>query len=73
MENKEKISGEAHSEPLQQYNVMCSTNRTNQRTIKVYNSNDKYLGSETFDERFTKSDINKLLNKKYPWTWEYYT
>ena len=47
--------------------------KTNQRTIKVYDSNDKYLGSETFDERFTKSDINKLLNKKYPWTWEYYT
>ena len=51
---------------------MCIT-RTNQRTIKVYNSNDKYLGSETFDERLTKSDINKLLNKKYPWTWGYYT
>lgn len=47
--------------------------KTNQRTIKIYDSNDKYLGSETFDERFTKSDINKLLNKKYPWTWEYYT
>ena len=57
---------------LHKYNVMCST-RTNQRTIKVYDSNDKYLGSETFDERLTKSDINKLLNKKYPWTWEYYT
>ena len=72
MENKQKSSGEVHSEPLQQCSVMCST-RTNQRIIKVYDSNDKYLGSETFDERFTKSDINKLLNKKYPWTWEYYT
>lgn len=51
---------------------MCST-KTNQRTIKIYDSNDKYLGSETFDERLTKSDINKLLNVKYPWVWEYYT
>lgn len=41
---------------------MCNT-KTNQRTIKIYNSNDKYLGSGTFYERFTKSDINKLLNK----------
>ena len=51
---------------------MCST-KTNQRTIKIYDSNDKYLGSETFDERLTKSAINKLLNVKYPWIWEYYT
>ena len=72
MTTKNEISKKALSEPFCKNDVMCST-KTNQRTIKIYDSNDKYLGSETLDERLTKSDINKLLNKKYPWIWEYYT
>lgn len=46
--------------------------KSNQKTIKIYDKDDKYLGIVSFDERFNKSDINKLLNKKYPWIWSYY-
>ena len=46
--------------------------KTNQRTINVFDVKGKFLGNQTFDERFNRHDIIKLLNTKYPWEWEYY-
>jgi len=46
--------------------------KRNQRTIRIFDKNDNQIGYEVIDVLRTKSDINKLLNQKYPWKWEYY-
>ena len=46
--------------------------KPNTKLIKVFDKHENFLGYEIIDVRLDKHDINKLLNSKYPWKWEYY-